>query len=532
MESVRASSVTPYNPSLQTTPFLDALAQRSLLFERAYCVVPHTTKSLIAMFTGLPPRLRFDLEEIGRLPAPGLPALLAPLGYRSAFIQTPTEHFEQRRLLVQDLGFAEFQSEEDLDSSFERVNYLGLECRALIEPAMRWMQRDPDVPFFLALLNATTHHDYAPPKSFPRRDFSVKDPPPSKVEYDDYLNSVAYFDQALSELFARMEAAGLLDDTVVFLFGDHGEGFGEHGRNAHDDVLWEEGIHIPLIVHGPADLLGPPRRVGGLRQIQDFVPTVGELVGVPPRRGNDRDWLGRSLLAAADPERRLLLSSFFDNSAVASLTGHHKLIFFPRFDRLEAYDLAADPAEQASLSGPSSAEERARLVNDLMSFTTEVNTFYLAAEEAERRRIRRPSSHEPTRLQNVLFGDGLRFLGACGPQAVPRPGHLDVELSWQCEATSEDPIRLELRFRQVGVAGPVDALRDPNWLPASTWQPGDRLAIPVRAPVGLLEPGAASLDLRVVKGDVPLAARDAHGATASADSEVWVEAFSFVVTTR
>ena len=100
-------------------------------------------------------------------------------------------------------------------------------------------------------------------------------PPRDAVEFQAYLNTITYFDGVLAELFRLLDERGFLKNTVVLLVGDHGEAFGEHGKRQHDDVLWEEGVHVPLLLHGPRDLVGPPRRVGGLRQLMDLVPTIG-----------------------------------------------------------------------------------------------------------------------------------------------------------------------------------------------------------------------------------------------------------------
>lgn len=57
LESTRARSVTPYNEEIETTPFLDELAQKSLLVEQAYTTVPRTSKAIIAVNYGIQPHL-------------------------------------------------------------------------------------------------------------------------------------------------------------------------------------------------------------------------------------------------------------------------------------------------------------------------------------------------------------------------------------------------------------------------------------------------------------------------------------------
>ena len=66
-----------------------------------------------------------------------------------------------------------------------------------------------------------------------------------------YLNSVRYLDFFLKNLIEQYKKLGLYENTIFIIFGDHGEGFGEHGRYVHEDNPYEESLKIPLIIHAP-----------------------------------------------------------------------------------------------------------------------------------------------------------------------------------------------------------------------------------------------------------------------------------------
>src|SRR5215212_4032663 len=92
LESIRAQSVTPYNKKLKTTPFLDELARKSLLAERAYTIIPNSLKASISVNCGIEPSLRAAVEaEPGGIPAPCLASLLKWQGYRTVFFQSASE---------------------------------------------------------------------------------------------------------------------------------------------------------------------------------------------------------------------------------------------------------------------------------------------------------------------------------------------------------------------------------------------------------------------------------------------------------
>ena len=117
LESVRARSVTPYNEQLQTTPFLDELSQESLLAERAYTVVPHTSKAVTSVNCSIEPHLVREITEVepNGVPARCLADLLKEEGYNTVLFQSATEKFEDRRKLVENFGYEEFYPLETMD---------------------------------------------------------------------------------------------------------------------------------------------------------------------------------------------------------------------------------------------------------------------------------------------------------------------------------------------------------------------------------------------------------------------------------
>jgi len=106
-----------------------------------------------------------------------------------------------------------------------------------------------------------------------------------------YQGAVRQVDASIGRLRETLESAGVADDTALVVAGDHGEEFQEHGHLAHYPKLYDELIHVPLIVDVPG---AEGRRVEGAVGLNAVPPTVAGLVGVDP----DGSWDGRSLLPA------------------------------------------------------------------------------------------------------------------------------------------------------------------------------------------------------------------------------------------
>ena len=349
LESTRARSVTAYTPALDTTPFLGRLAEQGVRVEHAYAVVPHTSKALVPIECGVHPKITTAIQEAnpGGMPSTCLAEALTAQGYATAFIQPAQEEFEGRRGLVANFGFRAFIGKESLPSAaFEESSYFGYEDESMLLPALQWVDRQTG-PFFLTLLTLTAHHDYRLPTRLPKRNYAPTEP------LNRYLNALAYTDRFLERLFRGLEERSLMANTLFVIVGDHGEAFGEHGRFEHDNVLYQEGIGVPLLLVGAGLEEMRGRVVHGLRETSDIVPTVLEILGFRIFGG---DLQGRSLLSTPGHDR-LFFSCWYTRQCLALREGSTKTIY--HYERLppEVFDLAADPLERRSLAADSAHRE-------------------------------------------------------------------------------------------------------------------------------------------------------------------------------
>lgn len=366
LESTRAQSVTPYNPDLDTTPYLDDLSKQSLFAEEAYAVVPHTTNALTASICGIVPPDRKDTESLGdEIPGRCLPQLLSEQGYNSAFIQSPTENFERRPQVASNMGFQDFLSEEDFDTEgFQRANYFGYEDDVLLEPSRRWLEENADDgPFMVTYNTITPHHQYLAPDTYGREEFSEDE------IVDDYQNSVRYMDFFVKNLISQYKEMGLYDNTIFVIQGDHGEGFGEHGRYQHDNVLWNEGIQIPLMVLDPSR---EARNVQPPASELDILPTVADLLGYRIEGG---EYPGSSLTELPE-DRTLRFSCWYENKCVASLRRDLKYIYNYGTQSDEIYDLSRDSEEKNNIIDSLPAEEINARREDLLRWDAETSAAY------------------------------------------------------------------------------------------------------------------------------------------------------------
>ncbi len=368
LESTRAKSVDPYNEDVEITPYMDELSKQSLFAENAYAVVPHTTNALVASVCGMEPPLgpRATDSAGDDIPANCLPKLLDEEGYNSVYFTSSVETFERRPEVVENMGFDEFYPVETMDTEgFEEANYFGYEDDVMLEPSREWLEENGDEPFLATYETITPHHDYQAPDRYGTKDFAEDD------TLNRYQNSVRYVDFFLKDLIQQYKDAGLYEDTVFVIYGDHGEAFGEHGRNQHDMVPWEEGVRIPMMVLDPQKLPDGGRVEPPVNQL-DILPTVTDLLGYEVEGG---EYPGASMLDAPE-DRNLKFSCWNESGCLASLEDGMKYIYHYGDRPEELYDLSEDPQEQNNLAGEADPDELERRRVELLEWRAKVDAVY------------------------------------------------------------------------------------------------------------------------------------------------------------
>jgi lipoteichoic acid synthase len=371
LESTRAQSVTPYNEDLKTTPFLDKLAESSLLVERAYTTVPRSSKASVAVNCGIEPAPYPGPEfEPGGVPARCLAGLLKEEGYDTVFFQSTSNSIDNFGDVVRGFGYEEFYPSEVMDTEgFQVTNTFGYEDDVMLGPSEEWLtaQKQSGSPFLAEYLTGTGHHDYQCLHTRYGSEAFAED-----GMLNRYLNCLRLQDFFLENLIDQYKELGLYEDTIFVIFGDHGEGFKEHGREMHGDTIYEEGLRVPLLIHAPG-WFEDGRRVEGLSSQIDVLPTVLEMLGYGVKNGR---YPGYSLLRTPPEERTLFFSCISGNRCLASIKGSEKYIYHYGDQPEEVFDLAQDPLEKRNLAGERNREELDERREELFAWYTRVNAEY------------------------------------------------------------------------------------------------------------------------------------------------------------
>ncbi len=510
LESSRASAFSPYGAPADLTPNFTKLADRGRLVKNGYTVIPHTSKALVAIQCGMYPKIATPIDEAapGALPSECLAGILREEGYATAFFQPAEENFERRRELVANFGFEHFVGREGLaEAGYKESNYFGYEDDAMIGPAMAWVDEvSKKGPFLLSVLTLTAHHNYQIPPGFKRR--KLADNP----TLDRYLNTIAYTDRFLGKLVDELDRRGRLEDTLFLVVGDHGEAFGEHKRNQHDNVLYEEGVHVPMLVAGPGVEPGSP--IEGLRQSIDIVPTVLDLLGYDVRGGLIA---GKSLM---EPEGhdRIYTSCWYKDNCMAVRVGPRKILYHYQKRGLEVFNVVDDPGETVNLAGEGNSLTRLEIdaaIEDMKGWKERVNAIYAAGSRSQKEKFVSRTAPTPRFPLDVQLGEHVKLIG------------YDLEST---ELVVGVPTVVTYYFQVLGNPGPgwrlfthlegpkfinVDHTAVEGTYPASEWQAGEyiedrhtfrinpgRPAGRYKLKIGLYDEGGKGLEARALPVDL------------------------------
>ncbi len=344
MDAVRADHVSFAGYSRKTTPNLDRFAARSWYFEDAIAPSATTRETIPALFTGrYPSGIPWDrsgmIWQVGpeqRL----LTEVLKAAGYRTIAI---VDEWLDRFLTSFKRGFDHFEVPY---GSGQWMKFGQVAAPYITYAAIREVEKiPPSQPFFLYAQFEAAHHPYVLHEGFPQ--FGNR-------EMDRYDGEIAYVDHYVGILLDYLEHTKRLDRTVVVVFADHGEEFGEHGARQHSHALHAESVHVPLLVRVPGSRAARLReRVSHV----DVVPTVLDVLGLRPE---GMTFQGFSLLhhvqpGAGAPKGRDIVSELMviDQGSPrfrkAIYSGDYKLLWDMSDDTTLLYDVRRDPTETRPL---------------------------------------------------------------------------------------------------------------------------------------------------------------------------------------
>jgi arylsulfatase A-like enzyme/Flp pilus assembly protein TadD len=264
IDTLRADRLSCYGSQHPKTPYIDELAEKGVLFSKAFANTSTTLPSHANILLGVTPNYHGVHENLNFIVSKELLTLAEHLkdnGYATgAFVGA----------YPLDSRFGLSQGFDIYDDNYDRThteNFTTLErnAEAVIKGALEWLQGRRS-PWFLWIHCWDPHTPYESPEPF-------------KTQYKEhqYEGEVAYVDMALGKFLDHMKENSLFDSTLIIFTGDHGESLDQHGEKTHGFFAYNSTTWIPLIISHPETVSG---RVGHYVSHIDIFPTVCDVLGI------------------------------------------------------------------------------------------------------------------------------------------------------------------------------------------------------------------------------------------------------------
>lgn len=209
----------------------------------------------------------------------GLPWLMREQGYRAFAVHGYEGDFWNREAAYPNQGFEDYISMEDLVQ--DEIIGMGISDKSMFRQLVPLLS-EQETPFFSFVITLTNHHPYNLDDEYKSLELLEED---VDIKFGDYLQTVRYTDEAIGQFITDLKEAGLYDNTVIALYGDH------HGLNCGmEDVSaavskfigrdydYDEMLNVPMLIHVPNSNIR--ERIHTTGGHIDFLPTIANIMGL------------------------------------------------------------------------------------------------------------------------------------------------------------------------------------------------------------------------------------------------------------
>jgi arylsulfatase A-like enzyme len=285
LDTLRADHMGGYGYERDTTPNLDAFASENLKADFAVSTAPWTPTSVASMFTGLYPSSHGMIPPNDREIAKSKMSKLASSHLTMAEILKgngyKTIAVSPNPWITKEFGYTQ---------GFDEYYYLHREIAAEITESGRevidaWSKTDQKQPFFLYLHFFDPHDPYTPPDEFKNKFSAPLTQSPflydakMQEEINRYDGEINYLDSELGKFFEYLKSKKIYEDAFIVVVSDHGEQFMEHGSLRHGYNLFNEEIHVPLLMKTGRDI-DKGRKIKETVSTLDLLPTILHRIGL------------------------------------------------------------------------------------------------------------------------------------------------------------------------------------------------------------------------------------------------------------
>ena len=334
--------------------FLKDLSKKSISFISHRTIFPATTRSVLSLFCSDIPGTDYAsvTQSDANFDCVSIFDAFRKNGYLTSFFSPVLLDFDNfgNAEPVKRIDYIFEPSEIIKSSSFKRKfgTSTAIEEEIVQEDFFKHIQgvKSQNKPFFALYFSYWTHAPY----EVPFEDTSKLD------SLERYYKSQEYINKKMEEFLDKLEKENLLDNSIVVLTSDHGEGFGRKvGNFIHPNYLWDENLHVPFLIYAKGITDVQPQTITNPTTVLDVAPTVAALAGIEP----EKSWTGNNMFKGKTSPVFIYTRAMNLHSGI--LDGNHKFFFNHVTGKNYYFDLKNDPLENSNLADTLDADKLQQL---------------------------------------------------------------------------------------------------------------------------------------------------------------------------
>ena len=367
LESVGANRLSILGNPLNATPNLDQIIEEGILFKRFYVPIVGTARSVFTMVTGIPDVARIKTSSRNPRINKQYSVINDFTGYEKHYIMGGSAGWANIRGFLQ-LNIPGLSITELDDLTSPRLDVWGVSDHDLFKEAHQVFENiDKGKPFFAIIQTATNHRPYSIPENV--TEFEVENISKELVNHAgfksvDQYNAMRLLDHTIGEYFSYAKGSEYFNNTVFFLFGDHGtsDPWAKHMPLSDYELLLRS-YHVPLIVYGPTIIKGGIIR-NDIAMLPDLIPTAAGFAGI----SYHNQTLGRDLMSVLENQEgfALTVGNKHARPTIGVIGEQYYLTMFHDGKDIRLFDLnVSGPPEDIQQEHPELTAKYSRLVQGL-----------------------------------------------------------------------------------------------------------------------------------------------------------------------
>jgi arylsulfatase A-like enzyme len=385
IDTLRADHLGSYGYERNTSPNIDKLAEKGVLFENAYSQAPWTLPSVATFFTSLYP-VEHSATSITRK----LPDQITTLSeYLKNNFYTTTA-VVSNLVLGEKSGISQGFYTYDMKPAGRAKN---ISSHKVTKMGLNYLNKNRDEKFFLWLHYMDPHGRYLRHQEFDyNTDYSgflddklsprilnpildVLSEEDMSYVIDRYDGEISFTDFYIGKLLDALDEYGLSDNTIIVLTADHGEEFAERTRIGHGKTVYNELIRVPLIIINPFNEDMKGQRISTVVETRDIPTTILALADIKNTQFSGDNIMSQEV-ESIEQNGNIAFSEGSSSRSKGNLThgiiyDQWKLIKNLTDNTYELYDMENDPGEKINLI----ESEKKNLVNTRKDLLSKMNSF-------------------------------------------------------------------------------------------------------------------------------------------------------------